>query len=152
MDLRHPGQQGRGQEGFLLLPDRKWSDSRTTNLWCLALVNDRGLQSIRDLRAHHLPLLRNMKETVLKVMWEQYGLRKSQVRLYFHYRPSYNHLHLHVTHISLTPDPDRCHHLSQVISNLEMTGDYYRHTTLLYKVRERDCLYEAFRAEGHFDR
>lgn len=85
--------------GFILLPDFKWTDTtkvlfsqvyRSLSLsevshtifaglpqldsaYCLAIVNDRSLRSLRDLDASHLPLLRNIRYG--KVMLLHEGLR-----------------------------------------------------------------------------
>lgn len=71
--------------GFILLPDFKWTDTtkvfircitlslyaashyitldnlQLDSAYCLAIVNDRSLRSLRDLDASHLPLLRNIR-------------------------------------------------------------------------------------------
>ena len=53
----------------------------TTDLHCLAIVHQRGLKSLRDLRSDHLPLLRNIREVAVTAVARKYGLQGSQVRL-----------------------------------------------------------------------
>lgn len=48
------------ETGFVLLPDFKWDQKDLQNLYLLAICNQRNICSLRDLRSHHLPLLRNM--------------------------------------------------------------------------------------------
>lgn len=47
--------------GFVLLPDLKWDGSQVENLYLVAIVHDRSLRSIRDLRQQHLGLLQNIQ-------------------------------------------------------------------------------------------
>lgn len=54
--------------GFLLLPDLKWS-GKINELYLLAIVKKRNIKSLRDLTAEHLPLLKNI-------------LSKGSVRIY----------------------------------------------------------------------
>lgn len=46
--------------GFVLVPDLKWDQKELENLYILAIVMKRGLLSLRELTAHHLPMLRNI--------------------------------------------------------------------------------------------
>ena len=46
--------------GFVLLPDLKWDQGELENLYMLAVVRKRGLLSLRELNAAHLPLLKNV--------------------------------------------------------------------------------------------
>ena len=46
--------------GFILLPDLKWDCRTTSNLYLTGIVVRRDIKSLRDLRAEHLPLLRNL--------------------------------------------------------------------------------------------
>ncbi len=46
--------------GFVLLPDMKWDQGILENLYMLAVVHKRGILSLRELNAEHLPLLRNV--------------------------------------------------------------------------------------------
>lgn len=45
--------------GFLLLPDLKWS-GKISELYLLAIVKKRNIKSLRDLTTNHLPLLKNI--------------------------------------------------------------------------------------------
>lgn len=45
--------------GFILLPDRAW-DGTDKNIYLLAIVNQKGIKSLRDLNQTHLPLLENI--------------------------------------------------------------------------------------------
>jgi len=45
--------------GFLLLPDLKWS-GKLNELYLLAIIKKRNIKSLRDLTTDHLPLLNNI--------------------------------------------------------------------------------------------
>ena len=91
--------------GFVLLPNMYWRSGNTNkpdlnSLHCLAIVNTFGLKSIRDLTGTHLTLLRNIKKEGTKAIVEKYGVAENQLRIYFHYLPSFYHLHVHFAHIN----------------------------------------------------
>merc|ERR1711871_384430 len=53
-------------DGFVLLPNMYWRSGNTdkpviNSLHCLAIVNTRGIKTIRDLTSTHLSLLKNIK-------------------------------------------------------------------------------------------
>ncbi|KAI9596301.1 HIT-like domain-containing protein [Syncephalis fuscata] len=87
------------ETGFVLIPDSKWDGQTIESLYLLTLCQDRSIRSLRDLRAQHLPLLRNMRNNILKSALERFNVPAHQLRLFFHYQPTYYHLHVHVTHI-----------------------------------------------------
>ena len=48
--------------GFVMVPDMKWDQKELENLYVLAIARKRGILSLRELRAEHLPMLRNILE------------------------------------------------------------------------------------------
>lgn len=94
--------------GFMLVPDPKWkshpnpSDTPkeewkhhpcTAGLACLAIVHDRDIGSLRDLRRKHVPLLKSVLEKGLKAIEEVYGVGREEVRVFVHYVPQFFHFH-----------------------------------------------------------
>merc|ERR1739838_574676 len=69
--------------------DMKWDGLQVTDLYCSAIVHRRGIKSIRDLRAEHLPLLHNILDKGCEAIKEKYNVDRSQLIMYFHYQPSY---------------------------------------------------------------
>lgn len=84
--------------GFIMLPDLKW-DGQIETLNLLVLPFQR-IRSIRELADSHLPLLQNIRKKVLEIVPKRYKVSSSHLRLYFHYQPSYYHLHVHVSHLN----------------------------------------------------
>lgn len=62
------------------------------------------LRSLRDLRGANLPLLRAIRADGLRILKERFGLRASKVRVYFHYLPTFYHLHVVREPTTLAPD------------------------------------------------
>ncbi|KAF8994468.1 HIT-like domain-containing protein [Cyathus striatus] len=81
---------------FLILPDMKWDLKNVTSLYLVALVQDRSIRSIRDLRKKHLHLLKDIRREAEKVVKERWGLGKGSLTMYIHYQPSYYHFHVHI--------------------------------------------------------
>jgi len=139
--------------GFILAPDFKWSGESVSDMYCLAIIHCRGVKSLRDLRKHHLPLLRNIKEECSQAVRRKYGLAPSQVRAYFHYQPSYYHLHVHITSLAFSPPGSGCekaHMLDTVISNIEFDSHYYEKISLPFVVREKEKLFKKYTERGYF--
>lgn len=140
--------------GFILLPDMKWDRKNADALYLIAIVHKHGIQSLRDLDAESLPLLKNIKTSALKAIRETYGVAPDKLHAYFHYQPAYYHLHVHFTHIKLEAPgfgAERAHLLTDVIENIEQMGNYYQQKTITYVVREQEDLYKAYKNAGYFD-
>lgn len=133
--------------GFIMLPDYKWN-GQIESLYLLSIIIDRSIKSIRDLNATHLPLLDNLKAKSLATIKEKFGLDSSQVRAYFHYQPSFYHLHVHFTAIEYEAPGIYCgkaHLLNTVIDNIKLLPDYYQKATLTFVNGEKSNLYLAIK-------
>lgn len=136
------------ETGFILLPDLKWDGKTFETLYLLAIVHQHNIRSIRDLTADHLPLLRNIRDKGITAITDKYDVPRSQLRIYFHYQPSFYHLHIHFTYLKHEAPGIFCeksHLLDSVIDNLELWPDYYQRATLSFVVREQDPLYSKYR-------
>jgi len=58
-DTASENQKDDEDNGFLLLPDLKWS-GKLNELYLLAIIKKRNIKSLRDLTINHLPLLKNI--------------------------------------------------------------------------------------------
>lgn len=133
--------------GFILLPDYKWN-GQVESLYLLAIVMDRNIKSLRDLNATHLPMLQKIESKCVETIKLKFGYEKTQVRAYFHYQPSFYHLHVHFTYLQYEAPGIQCeksHMLSTVISNIKLMSDYYQKATLAFVVKENDNLYLAYK-------
>ncbi|XP_071109029.1 m7GpppX diphosphatase-like [Haliotis cracherodii] len=139
--------------GFVLLPDMKWDGKDVDSLYLIAIVHRHGIKSLRDLGQQHLPLLKNILEKGTNTIQEKYSVAKSQLRVYFHYQPSYYHLHVHFTHLRFEApgfDALRAHLLEDVIDNIETCNDFYQNKSLMFTVRENQQLYKDYKENGYF--
>lgn len=58
-------------------------------LYVVAIVQTRKLKSLRDLRPAHLPLLTRIRKQAEEATCAKYGVRKGELRMFFHYQPTY---------------------------------------------------------------
>jgi m7GpppX diphosphatase len=68
-----------------------------------------------------------------------------KIRAFFHYPPTFYHLHVHFTTIynrTCGCEVERAHLVQDVIDNLKIQNDYYQIKTLYYKVPITDTLYK----------
>ncbi|PIC30543.1 hypothetical protein B9Z55_021747 [Caenorhabditis nigoni] len=134
--------------GFLLLQDIKWDGKTIENLYVLAIIHRHGLKSVRDLTGDDLEMLYNIREKSLTAINEKYGLRKDQVKCYFHYQPSFYHLHVHFINLKYDAPASTTMSailLDDVINNLELSSDHYKKSTLTFTRKNGDKLMEMFR-------
>ncbi|XP_037034086.1 m7GpppX diphosphatase isoform X2 [Bradysia coprophila] len=133
--------------GFILLPDLKWDGKTSETLYLLALIHQRNVKSLRDLTGDHLPLLRNIRDKGCEAIEQKYGVKRSELRIYLHYQPSFYHLHVHFTYLKHEAPGIFCeksHLLDTVINNIELMPDYYQRATLSFAVKITDNLYQQF--------
>ncbi|XP_039620010.1 m7GpppX diphosphatase [Polypterus senegalus] len=139
------------ETGFILLPDFKWDQKQVDDLYLIAICHQRGIKSLRDLTADHLPLLLNIQQRGQDEIQKRYGIPANQLRVYLHYQPSYYHLHVHFTALGYDAPGcgvERAHLLSDVIQNLQTDAQYYQSRTLTFTLRADDALLQKFRDAG----
>lgn len=120
------------------------------NFYALVLVNKRDLPSIRSLSTVHLPLLRNIRIKVLDYTQRTLGISSHHLRLFFHYKPTYFHLHVHVVHMNHEMHVhEKDYRLDDVIQNIEFLPQYYQRATLTYHLGTNDELYRHYLALKH---
>lgn len=143
------------EKGFILLPDLKWDGRTLETMYVLALPHKRDIKSLRELDGSHLPLLKNIRDAGCDAIKRTYGLSRSRLRIYFHYQPSFYHLHVHFNPCK-TEAPgifcEKSHLLDTVINNLELAPDYYKRATLSFVAYEGDKLTEMFQKELQEDK
>lgn len=113
---------------FLLIPPKKWYQYDKKKMHLLAFVKDINIRSLRDLRGHHVPLLKHILNTSLDVIEKECNIQKNKIRTYIHYHPSTWVLHIHfntVEHMNVSCSVEYSHNLYDVIKNLELCDEYY---------------------------
>ncbi|XP_078054944.1 m7GpppX diphosphatase isoform X1 [Mustelus asterias] len=139
------------QDGFVLIPDLKWNQKQVDDLYLIAICKRHGVKSVRDLTAEHLPMLQNILKEGQVAISKQYNIPGSQLRIYFHYQPSYYHLHIHFTALGYDAPGttvERAHLLSSVIENLQTNPEYYQKRTLTFALKADDPLLQKFKEAG----
>ncbi|XP_016987739.2 m7GpppX diphosphatase [Drosophila rhopaloa] len=138
------------ETGFILLPDLKWDGRNVENLYLLGIVHKHDIKSLRDLNGSHLDLLRNLRQSSKDAISKRYGLNPNQLRMYFHYQPSFYHLHVHINPVKNDAPGIWCeksHMLDTVINNLELLPDYYQRATLPFVLYEGNKLLDLYEEE-----
>ncbi|KAH0559720.1 hypothetical protein GP486_003756 [Trichoglossum hirsutum] len=131
---------------------RNWDRETPHTLHLLALPTRGDLRSIRDLRKKHIPWLQHMRTKILAAATGLYpgSLDDDQLKLYFHYHPTYYHLHIHVVHVALdagaTQAVGKAFGFENIVSWLESMagGDEsgLRDVTITYTVGEESSLWK----------
>ncbi|KAI5293361.1 hypothetical protein KEM52_005615 [Ascosphaera acerosa] len=134
--------------GFVLLPDSQWDRKTVGTLHLLVLTERRDLMSIRDLTRKDLPWLRFMHASLVEEVTRVYsGLRADEIQLYFHYQPTYYHMHIHITNVHCEPSGGqaigKAIAVEDVISRLESLpeGAGMADVSLTYVIGEASELY-----------
>lgn len=145
-------------ESFIINIDTKWRShpdafktpkyewyqhESVVDLYCLGIVKQKSIASLRDLTKEHVPLLKSMKEEGLKIIEKTYGVKSDQIRVFVHYHPQFYHFHVHFTrlHNEIGSTVERGHLLSDIMQNLEMDSEYYAKRTITYKLSVTSPLY-----------
>ena len=139
---------------FMLSKDWEFNEGDVQTLYCLAIPKQTDLFTIRDLTIEHLPMLKNIREKSLQAINKRFGLPQSQIRSFFHYQPTYYHLHVHFIHTRLLQKASahvgRAILLDDVIDNIEnfspdkKLGNYYQQKTLTFEVKQGTKLHDIY--------
>ncbi|KIM43029.1 hypothetical protein M413DRAFT_18208 [Hebeloma cylindrosporum] len=109
---------------FLILPDMKWDLKTIRSLYLVAIIQDRTIRSLRDLRKHHVDLLRSIRIEATRVVQAKWGLGNGSLRMFIHYQPSYYHFHVHIVNANyqggLGMTVGQGHLLDDIIALLEL--------------------------------
>jgi m7GpppX diphosphatase len=76
-------------------------DIETLYLLALPRQMDPPLYTIRELNASHLPMLYSIRDNSYATIEKLFGLPRSEIRVFFHYHPTYYHLHVHFCHVKM---------------------------------------------------
>lgn len=147
-------------EHAVLLRDTKWPAGSTDarELYCLLIVKrvHAHLRSVRDLRGGDADWLAATVRACEAHIRARFGVAPAQCRAFFHYPPSFYHLHIHFVHVdSPTNGPStfagRALLVRDVVQNLRVDPDYYRHATLTVCAADTAPAIRALIAAGAID-
>lgn len=126
------------------VPRDQWHGHESIeDLYCLAIVKDGRIRSLRDLRQSHVPMLQSMIKEGQNVIESVYGVRKDQIRMFVHYQPQFYHFHVHFTRLEneIGCQVERGHLLSDIVQNLVMDSEFYAKRTISYKIKTSSEIY-----------
>lgn len=113
-------------EESMILGNYKWDGVSNDHLYMLMIFKDPKLRSIREVE--DVGVLERARNNIIRLCMDK-GLSEEDICMFFHYRPSYFRLHIHIVNISSTTEmlnPSRDVFLEDVMRNLHMKKDYYR--------------------------
>ena len=114
---------------IVIIAYNKWNRN-VNELYLLCLFKNSKYNSIRNLNENDLELLITVKNKIYKVVYDKFDLTSDNLCLYFHYRPTYYQLHIHIVNISKTTlclyNCYRSILLDDVIKNITLDGNYYK--------------------------
>jgi|LakMenEpi03Aug12_release.lakeMendotaPanAssembly.Ray.scaffolds.fasta_scaffold164584_2 m7GpppX diphosphatase len=116
-------------DDIIMLPDLKWTSNNIEEMYYLIIFKNKQLKSIRDLNKTHLPLLDKAKKISCDLINKLHNIDNNQLRLYFHYRPTFWQLHLHINLINKVwknSSIDNAYQLSKIITNIKLFDNYYQ--------------------------
>lgn len=131
---------------IVIVPDAKWDRTNIDQIYLLALSRSH-IACLRELRGSHVPLLEHIRETTYRVLRNMFHVERHCLRLFFHYLPSYFHMHLHIVNASYSPkgiEVGKAHLLDDVIDNLVMDPDFYAKKAITVWFRETHPLFPAY--------
>jgi m7GpppX diphosphatase len=135
----------RSHPDALSTPRSEWyQHPATADLYCLGIVKQSGLRTLRDLRGEHVPMLKAMMQEGTKAIQTIYGIESNQIRVFVHYQPQFYHFHVHFTRLEneVGCSVERGHLVSDIVQNLGMDSDYYKKRTISFRLRTTDTLYK----------
>ncbi|KAJ7115898.1 mRNA decapping enzyme [Mycena epipterygia] len=141
---------------FIILPDMKWDLHTISSLYLIAIVRDKNLHCLRDLRAKHISLLKSIRHKAFTVAQDRWGIEHGGLRLYIHYQPSYYHFHVHIVNTNyeagMGMSVGQAHLLEDVIALLELdegnppeSPGIFERMTLTYGLGDQHGLYDAMK-------
>ena len=139
------------RNGYIIVPHQRWNERNLTLLHCIALCKTKEASTLRDLRQHHIPLLRNIHHTGVTHISQRYHVEESELISYVHYHPTDYRLHIHFIHKEnpgRKTHPAKAHPLNVVISNIESDTTHYRDAVIPVLIRKNPTLYDAYKDAG----
>jgi len=131
------------------VPRSEWlNHPSVSDLYCLGIIKGKNVASLRDLRSHHIPMLKEMMKDGANTIHSVYGVPSNQIRIFVHYPPQFYHFHVHFTRLEneIGSTCERGHLVSDIIQNLELDSDFYVKRDITFKLGENDKLYGLIQA------
>lgn len=114
-------------DDYLIIADYKWDQADMEKAYLLLIFKDSKLRSLRDLE--DTEILIKAKKIIYETT-KSLGIPEESLCIFFHYRPSYFRLHIHIVNISRSIHPigsfSRIILLDDAIMNLNIDPGYYK--------------------------
>ncbi len=97
----------------------------------LVVFKDEKLRTIRDLREEHIPLLKDVMQSVQEFLAREQPKRGHLYKVFFHYTPSVFQLHAHVSVPAAQMQNTRVQPMALVIDRLGKRSTWFRDALIL---------------------
>lgn len=133
---------------FIITKDIHWKNNNNyilqqgNNFYILAFPI-KNIKTIRDLSYDDVELLENMKNKSIEIA-NMYGISSDRLYMFFHYHPSYYHLHLHICvlgHYTLQIKYHKQYELNDIIEKLKLDSNYWKNADLKFELLSTNKLY-----------
>jgi m7GpppX diphosphatase len=131
---------------FIITKDIHWKNNTSiphgNNFYLLAFPI-KNIKTIRDLSYADIELLENMKNKSIEIA-NMYGISNDRLYMFFHYHPSYYHLHLHICvlgHYTLQIKYNKQYELNDIIEKLKIDSNYWKNADLKFELLSTNKLY-----------
>lgn len=134
---------------IVIVKDKNFYEQKKQSFYLLVFPFEK-LKTIRDLRSKHIELLEFMKLKCIEIA-NEYGINENELYFFFHYHPSFYHLHLHcsiINHKSLTSKYFRCKMLDNILENLKLKSNYYRDKNIKFEIPEKHIIVKLLSKEN----
>eukprot|EP00961_Rhodomonas_salina_P213512 2883551-Rhodomonas_salina.1 len=127
---------------FVLLPCP--ADAQGRRKGYIAIVADRALRCLRDLRGEHTDLLREIRDTCLRHLPPD--IRHASI----HYHPSVYQLHIHFRSVrTVKADDPRTFELDEILFKLDRDPMHYKKADLVYSLPPASEIARLYRQQQH---
>jgi len=130
---------------FKILQDLKFAG--TDKAYCLGLVFNDKIKSLRDLNERHIPLLENLLNIGRKAVGKYFNVNNKNIRMYVHYPPQFYHFHVHMVDVDIDVESsaiiNRAIDLHTILQNIKLKGDYYQKIDIEFSLQVGSVLYKT---------
>lgn len=118
---------------FAITYNYKWDRKNISEMYLLLLFKNDKLYSLRELTLMECERAKNF---ILETVHKLYNIKSDKILLFFHYRPTFYHCHVHIVNIEQNVNPGmiagRAVLLDDVIENLRIDANFYKKRKMFF--------------------
>lgn len=115
---------------FVLIPDMTWNKNDMEKIHIIAILKREDLYSIREIDNSNIDEIEEINKMSKHQISQKYNIKLENIRSYFHYHPTFWHLHIHFDTYNQNINANRYKNVDEIIQNVSMCGTYYQQTVI----------------------